>query len=82
VVYRIVSHHIALRDYPVALSWLQRMVVRDLRNPTLLSKTGYVLLQMGDIEGARLGVPACRGHCEESGRGQKGGGRGKQWGGG
>ncbi|CAI5528994.1 unnamed protein product [Closterium sp. Naga37s-1] len=48
----LVSHHLAQRDYPTALLWLQRLLRYEPSNAALLSRYGLVRLQLGDVEGA------------------------------
>ncbi|CAI6003461.1 unnamed protein product [Closterium sp. NIES-65] len=45
-------HHLAQRDYPTALLWLQRLLRYEPSNAALLSRYGLVRLQLGDVEGA------------------------------
>ncbi|CAI5496583.1 unnamed protein product [Closterium sp. Naga37s-1] len=48
----LVSHHLAQRDYPTALLWLQRLLRYEPSNAALISRYGLVRLQLGDMEGA------------------------------
>ncbi|GBG82201.1 hypothetical protein CBR_g34484 [Chara braunii] len=54
VLFSIINHHLAQKDFLVALKWLKRMLRARPREPVMLSKYGYVRLQMGDVEGARI----------------------------
>jgi len=54
VIYNLVSHHLHQKQFVVALQWLNRLLARTPTDGNLLSKVGYVQLQLGDIEGAQL----------------------------
>ncbi|CAK9256119.1 unnamed protein product [Sphagnum jensenii] len=54
VIYNLVSHHLHQKQFVVALQWLNQLLARTPTDGNLLSKVGYVQLQLGDIEGAQL----------------------------
>eukprot|EP00897_Mesotaenium_endlicherianum_P005672 jgi/Mesen1/5132/ME000255S04106 len=64
VLYALLSHHVARRDYEVALQWLRSLLLRRAgaggsrartrgEDPHVLSSYAHVQLQMGDLEGAK-----------------------------
>lgn len=54
VIGTIVSTHSNQKEFSVCLSLLRYLIKRDRDNPSLISKLGYVQLQYGDLEGARV----------------------------
>ncbi|KAK9110632.1 hypothetical protein Sjap_018692 [Stephania japonica] len=53
VVYTIASHHLSNKEFVVCLELIQGLVQRDSVNAELLSRLGYVQVQVGDLEGAK-----------------------------
>lgn len=49
----LVSLHSSQKEFGVCLSLIRDMLSRDVMEPSLLSKLGYVQLQFGDLEGAK-----------------------------
>lgn len=50
----IISIHSSQKEFGVCLNLLRYLLGRDRHNPYLLSKLGYVQLQFGDLEEARI----------------------------
>ncbi|MCO5573028.1 hypothetical protein L7F22_026792 [Adiantum nelumboides] len=48
----IISHHLNQKDFLLVLSWFKELSKLHPSDPWLLSKLGYVQLQMGDLTGA------------------------------
>eukprot|EP00250_Pteridium_aquilinum_P015448 c22582_g1_i1 orf=399-1796(-) len=48
----IVGHHLIQRDFVVVLKWFKQLLKVHPSDPWLLSKLGYVQMQMGDLSGA------------------------------
>lgn len=53
VVYALVGHHLFQKQYIVALQWMNQLLARSPTDADLLSKVGYVQLQLGDLGGAQ-----------------------------
>jgi len=53
VVYALVGHHLYQKQFIVALQWLNQLLARSPTDAELLSKVGYVQLQLGDLLGAQ-----------------------------
>ncbi|KAK9134336.1 hypothetical protein Syun_013666 [Stephania yunnanensis] len=53
VVYSIASHHLSNKEFVVCLELIQGLVRQDSANAELLSRLGYVQVQVGDLEGAK-----------------------------
>eukprot|EP00850_Spirogloea_muscicola_P022846 SM000314S12190 [mRNA] locus=s314:71966:75505:- [translate_table: standard] len=53
VIFSVLNHHLAQRDFLVALQWLGSLVEQHPGDPVIQAKYGYVQLQMGDLEGAK-----------------------------
>uniref|UniRef100_A0A0D6QW34 Uncharacterized protein n=1 Tax=Araucaria cunninghamii TaxID=56994 RepID=A0A0D6QW34_ARACU len=53
VINSILRHHLSQKDYITSMKWLERLLERDPLDPFLLSKVGYLQLQMGDLSGAK-----------------------------
>ncbi|KAL9245725.1 hypothetical protein vseg_019344 [Gypsophila vaccaria] len=49
----IISLHCGQKEYSVAIGLLKELISRDVENVELISKLGYVELQVGDIDGAK-----------------------------
>lgn len=54
VIGTIISIHSSQKEFGVCLNLLRYLLSRDRHNPYLLSKLGYVQLQFGDLEEARI----------------------------
>jgi len=52
VLYTLLTHHLQNQDFGVTLQWLDRLLIQNPRDPVVVSQVGYVLLQLGDVEGA------------------------------
>eukprot|EP00850_Spirogloea_muscicola_P011205 SM000068S20637 [mRNA] locus=s68:636132:639679:- [translate_table: standard] len=53
VIFSVLNHHLAQREFLVALQWLGSLVEQHPGDPVIQAKYGYVQLQMGDLEGAK-----------------------------
>ncbi|KAG0565064.1 hypothetical protein KC19_8G160700 [Ceratodon purpureus] len=53
IVYALVGHHLFQKQYIVALQWMNQLLARSPTDADLLSKVGYVQLQLGDLGGAQ-----------------------------
>ncbi|GAB4848667.1 hypothetical protein Ancab_003378 [Ancistrocladus abbreviatus] len=54
VIDTIICHHLVQKEFGVVLDLMRDMLSRDMNNPALLSKLGYVQMQFGDLEGAKV----------------------------
>lgn len=52
IVFALVGHHLFQKQYIVALQWMNQLLARSPTDTDLLSKVGYVQLQLGDLGGA------------------------------
>ncbi|GLJ25783.1 hypothetical protein SUGI_0493710 [Cryptomeria japonica] len=53
VVNSILRHHLSQKDYVTSMKWLERLLKTKPLDPFLLSRVGYLQLQLGDLNGAR-----------------------------
>lgn len=53
VVCALVGHHLFQKQHVVALQWLNQLLASSPTDTDLLSRVGYVLLQLGDLGGAQ-----------------------------
>ncbi|XP_010269177.1 PREDICTED: trafficking protein particle complex subunit 12 [Nelumbo nucifera] len=47
------SHHLSHKEFSVCLALLRQLLNSDPSNPILLSKLGYIQMQLGDLEGSK-----------------------------
>ncbi|KAF6175726.1 hypothetical protein GIB67_022728 [Kingdonia uniflora] len=47
------SHHLNNKEFSVCLKLFKELLSRDSEDPVLLSKLGYIQMQLGDIEGSK-----------------------------
>jgi trafficking protein particle complex subunit 12 len=47
------AHHFSFKEYEVALSLIEEMLEKDTSDPVILSRLGYLQLQIGDLNGAK-----------------------------
>jgi tetratricopeptide (TPR) repeat protein len=48
----IISHHLNQKDFILVLKWFKQLLLNHPSDPSLYSKLGYVLMQLGDLNGA------------------------------
>jgi tetratricopeptide (TPR) repeat protein len=53
VLFALVGHHLFQKQYIVALQWLNELLASSPTDADLLSRVGYVQLQLGDLGGAQ-----------------------------
>ncbi|KAK3282102.1 hypothetical protein CYMTET_10140 [Cymbomonas tetramitiformis] len=53
VLYQLLNHHLVNKDFGVVLQWLDSLLLRHPNDPVIASRIGYVLLQLGDVDGAK-----------------------------
>ncbi|XP_024356584.1 uncharacterized protein [Physcomitrium patens] len=53
VLFALVGHHLFQKQYIVALQWLNELLASSSTDADLLSRVGYVQLQLGDLGGAQ-----------------------------
>ncbi|XP_021751843.1 trafficking protein particle complex subunit 12-like [Chenopodium quinoa] len=61
----IISHHSNQKEFGVCFSLVKEMLKKDMGNLSLISKLGYVQLQFGDLEGAKLSFQKVEGLMKE-----------------
>lgn len=49
----IIGLHLSNKEFSVCLSLIEELLKRDSEDPILLSKLGYIQMQIGDLEGAK-----------------------------
>ncbi|KAF3337708.1 trafficking protein particle complex subunit 12 [Carex littledalei] len=49
----LLAHHFSFKEYDVALSLIEEMLEKDPSDPVILSRLGYLQLQIGDLNGAK-----------------------------
>ncbi|KAJ7945372.1 trafficking protein particle complex subunit 12 [Quillaja saponaria] len=49
----IIGHHLSHKEFTVSLSLISDLLNRDTSDAVLLSKLGYIQMQIGDLEGAK-----------------------------
>ncbi|KAL3679197.1 hypothetical protein R1sor_022153 [Riccia sorocarpa] len=64
----VLGHHLSQKDYMVCLKWLEDLVKKRPHDVVVLSKFGYVQLQLGDLYGARRTFATVEAICEQQGR--------------
>ncbi|KAL5982102.1 hypothetical protein ACLOJK_016171 [Asimina triloba] len=65
VVNSIVSNHLASKEFAICLALLQEQLRREPLDPVLVSKVGYIYMQIGDLEGARSAFALVEGLASE-----------------
>ncbi|KAF5192674.1 Trafficking protein particle complex subunit 12-like protein [Thalictrum thalictroides] len=50
----ILSHHLNNKEFGICLMLITDLLNGDLNNPLLLSKLGYIQMQLGDLEGSKV----------------------------
>ncbi|XP_027336065.1 trafficking protein particle complex subunit 12 [Abrus precatorius] len=50
----IIGHHLSQKEFGVCLSLMKELLSRDSSDPLLVSQLGYMQLQIGDLEGAKV----------------------------
>ncbi|KAK9271603.1 hypothetical protein L1049_001965 [Liquidambar formosana] len=66
VVNSIISHHLSHKEFNVCVELIKDMIRRDSSNPVVLSKLGYVQMQVGDLEGAKAVFDRVEGMMNEA----------------
>ena len=61
----IIGNHLSHKEFGVCLSLLKELLSRDSLDPLLVSQLGYVQLQIGDLEGAKVSFSKVEGLVEE-----------------
>ncbi|BBN17989.1 hypothetical protein Mp_7g18580 [Marchantia polymorpha subsp. ruderalis] len=64
----VLGHHLNQKDYIICLKWLEDLVKKRTHDVVVLSKYGYVQLQLGDLYGARRTFATVEAICEQQGR--------------
>lgn len=54
VVNCIIGNHLSQKEFGVCLSLMKELLSRDCSDPLLVSQLGYMQLQIGDLEGAKV----------------------------
>ncbi|GKV12163.1 hypothetical protein SLEP1_g23346 [Rubroshorea leprosula] len=49
----IIGHHLGAKEFIVCLDLISDLIRRDYLDPLLVSKLGYIRMQIGDVEGAK-----------------------------
>ena len=49
----VIGHHLSQKEFSVSLSLIKDLLNRDPTDPVLISKLGYIQMQIGDLEGAK-----------------------------
>ncbi|GLU20426.1 hypothetical protein SLE2022_366280 [Rubroshorea leprosula] len=50
----IIGHHLGAKEFNVCLDLINDLINRDYLDPLLISKLGYIQMQIGDLEGANV----------------------------
>eukprot|EP01018_Ginkgo_biloba_P016309 Gb_15408 [translate_table: standard] len=53
VINSILSHHLSQKEFNASMKWLEKLLKKNPADPFLLSKLGYVQMQLGDLNGAK-----------------------------
>ncbi|MED6179724.1 hypothetical protein PIB30_003525 [Stylosanthes scabra] len=69
VVNCIIGNHLSHKEFTVCLSLLNELLSRDSLDLLLVSQLGYVQLQIGDLEGAKVSFSKVEGMVEEAKKG-------------
>lgn len=64
----VLGHHLDQKDFIVCLTRLEELVRKRPQDVVVLSKYGYVQLQLGDLYGARRTFATIETICEQQGR--------------
>ncbi|RDX76311.1 Trafficking protein particle complex subunit 12, partial [Mucuna pruriens] len=67
VVNCIIGHHLSQKEFGVCLSLMKGLLSRDSSDPLLVSQLGYMQLQVGDLEGAKVSFLKVEGEGKNSG---------------
>lgn len=54
VVNCVIGHHLSHKEFGACLSLMKELLSRDSSDPILISQLGYMQLQIGDLEGAKV----------------------------
>lgn len=63
----IIGVHLSQKEVSVCLSLINNLLNRDYTDPILVSKLGYIQMQMGDLEGAKSSFNVVQGLVEKQG---------------
>ncbi|KAK7305980.1 hypothetical protein VNO77_43894 [Canavalia gladiata] len=67
VVNCIIGHHLSQKEFGVCLSLMNDLLSRDSSDLLLISQLGYVQLQIGDLEGAKVSFSKVEGEGKNNG---------------
>ncbi|KAI4345215.1 hypothetical protein L6164_012357 [Bauhinia variegata] len=61
----IIGQHLSNKEFSVSLSLIEDLLSRDSSDPVLISKLGYIQMQIGDLEGAKRSFSQIEGLMKE-----------------
>lgn len=53
VINSIIGHHVSHKEFTICFKLIKDLLTRDSTDPVLLSKLGYIQMQLGDLEGSK-----------------------------
>ncbi|KAJ1378166.1 Tetratricopeptide-like helical domain superfamily [Sesbania bispinosa] len=63
----LIGHHLSHKEFGVCLSLMKDLLSRDPSDPLLISQLGYIQLQTGDLEGAKVSFLKLEGEGKNNG---------------